>query len=137
VGHQGPVQSLVILKPVPLPNELRRILTASLGTQLSILKNLRASLDNTIKLWDLNTGKLLSTLFGHSDGVWGIAGDTIRIVSASQDRSVKVWDLQTGTCVYTLTSHHSGVHGIWLTDTKLISGDREGIVSVRDFSMNR
>lgn len=123
VGHQGPVQSLVILKPVPLPNELRRILTASL--------------DNTIKLWDLNTGKLLSTLFGHSDGVWGIAGDTIRIVSASQDRSVKVWDLQTGTCVYTLTSHHSGVHGIWLTDTKLISGDREGIVSVRDFSMNR
>ncbi len=90
-------------------------------------------LDNTIKLWDLNTGKLLSTLFGHSEGVWSLDADTIRITSVSQDRSVKVWDLHSGKCVYTITSHNSIVHSVWLTDTKLISGDGDGIVTVRDF----
>ena len=48
------------------------------------------SLDNTIKVWDIETGKAVKTFFGHIEGVWGVAADKMRLVSASHDRTVKV-----------------------------------------------
>ena len=48
------------------------------------------SLDNTIKLWDVETGKAERTLFGHIEGVWAVASDKLRLVSGSHDRTVKV-----------------------------------------------
>ncbi|GME76207.1 unnamed protein product [Ambrosiozyma monospora] len=62
---------------------------------------LSASLDNTIKLWDVKTGKCVRTQFGHIEGVWSIAADTFRIVSGAHDKLIKVWDLQTGNCMHT------------------------------------
>ncbi|CCH60910.1 hypothetical protein TBLA_0D04130 [Henningerozyma blattae CBS 6284] len=59
---------------------------------------LSCSLDNTIKLWDVYTGKCVRTQFGHVEGVWDIAADNFRIVSGSHDGCVKVWDLQSGRC---------------------------------------
>lgn len=48
------------------------------------------SLDNTIKVWDLETGKVAQTLFGHIEGVWSVASDKLRLVSGSHDRTIKV-----------------------------------------------
>ena len=48
------------------------------------------SLDNTIKLWDIETGKVERTLFGHLEGVWAVACNKMRIVSGSHDRTIKV-----------------------------------------------
>lgn len=48
------------------------------------------SLDNTIKLWDVETGKAVKTLFGHIEGVWAVASDKLRLVSGSHDRTIKV-----------------------------------------------
>jgi len=48
------------------------------------------SLDNTIKVWDVETGKSVKTLFGHIEGVWTIACDKLRLVSGSHDRTIKV-----------------------------------------------
>jgi F-box/WD-40 domain protein MET30 len=48
------------------------------------------SLDNTIKLWDIDTGKADKTLFGHIEGVWAVASDKLRLVSGSHDRTIKV-----------------------------------------------
>ncbi|PSS22668.1 hypothetical protein PHLCEN_2v3034 [Hermanssonia centrifuga] len=48
------------------------------------------SLDNTIKVWDLDTGKAVQTLFGHIEGVWAVASDKLRLVSGSHDRTIKV-----------------------------------------------
>ena len=48
------------------------------------------SLDNTIKLWDIHTGKTLRTFFGHIEGVWAVASDKLRLVSGSHDRTIKV-----------------------------------------------
>lgn len=62
---------------------------------------LSCSLDNTIKLWDIRTGKCVRTQFGHVEGVWDIAADNFRIVSGSHDGKVKVWDLQSGKCIHT------------------------------------
>ena len=48
------------------------------------------SLDNTIKVWDLESGKAVQTLFGHIEGVWSVASDKLRLVSGSHDRTIKV-----------------------------------------------
>ena len=49
-----------------------------------------SSLDNTLKLWDIETGQDLMTYFGHIEGVWAVASDKLRLVSASHDRTIKV-----------------------------------------------
>ena len=76
------------------------------NTQLADNKNypthlLTSSLDNTIKLWDVKTGKCIRTQFGHIEGVWSISADTFRIISGAHDRLIKVWDLQNGKCLHT------------------------------------
>lgn len=48
------------------------------------------SLDNTIRLWDIDSGKATKTLFGHIEGVWAVASDKLRLVSGSHDRTIKV-----------------------------------------------
>lgn len=50
-----------------------------------------ASLDNTIKIWDVETGKSKRTLFGHIEGIWGVDVDPLRVVSSSHDRTIKGW----------------------------------------------
>ena len=54
--------------------------------------------DNTLKVWDLQTGKKISTLTGHNSYVFAvaIAPDGKTAVSGSNDNTLKLWDLQTG-----------------------------------------
>jgi WD40 repeat protein len=64
-----------------------------------------ASVDGTVKLWDLTTGKEQQTLEGHSYLVWAVAfsPDGRLLASASVDGTVKLWDPATGSCRSTLT----------------------------------
>ena len=73
-----------------------------------------ASEDNTLKVWDLDTGAELRTLAGHSDSVRGVAvsPDGRRAVSASYDKTLKVWDLETGGELRTLAGHSNWVNGV-------------------------
>ncbi|HUI43521.1 MAG TPA: NB-ARC domain-containing protein, partial [Terriglobia bacterium] len=70
-----------------------------------------ASADNTLKVWDLASGRELLTLSGHTDPVRGVAvfdspdGDGKRAVSASEDDTLKVWDLASGRELRTLSGH--------------------------------
>ncbi|TID30401.1 hypothetical protein CANINC_001002 [Pichia inconspicua] len=93
---------------------------------------LTASLDNTIKLWDVRTGKCIRTQFGHIEGVWSIAADTFRIVSGAQDKSIKIWDLQNGHCMHTFTSS-SPVTCVGLGDSRVVSGLENGEVKMYCF----
>ena len=51
------------------------------------------SLDNTVKMWDINTGKAVRTFFGHIEGVWSVAADKMRLISGSHDRTIKASSL--------------------------------------------
>ncbi|KAI7907669.1 quinon protein alcohol dehydrogenase-like superfamily [Cokeromyces recurvatus] len=93
------------------------------------------SLDNTIKLWDMKTGKCIRTLFGHIEGVWSLAYDTLRIISGSHDKTVRVWDLGSGKCMHALEGHRGPVTAVALGDTKIVSTSDDGDIRVWDYGV--
>ena len=70
-----------------------------------------ASLDHTLKVWDVATGECVATLEGHSQYVQCVAvfPDGQSVVSGSWDKTLKVWDVATGKCVATLEGHSAQV----------------------------
>lgn len=56
---------------------------------------LRHSEDKTVKVWDIQTGILRRTLEGHSSKVTSVAicRDGKIIVSGSRDKTIRVWGL--------------------------------------------
>ncbi|PSB26206.1 hypothetical protein C7B82_20520 [Stenomitos frigidus ULC18] len=65
--------------------------------------------DNTIKLWDVATGKALQTLTGHQDVVTSVrfSPDGKTLASGSGDKIIKLWDVATGKALQTFTGHQS------------------------------
>jgi WD40 repeat protein len=57
-----------------------------------------ASRDKTIKLWQLQTGRELRTLFGHDKSVTALSfvPQKNALVSGSNDATIRLWDLLTG-----------------------------------------
>ena len=62
--------------------------------------------DQTIRLWDIQTGQALKILQGHTNSVCSIAfgfeAQRLIIISGSEDETVKFWDIQTGEYFETL-----------------------------------
>ena len=53
-----------------------------------------SSFDRTIKIWDLNSGKCLNTLQGHTLNVIGIIylKNSRHLISCSNDKTIKIWE---------------------------------------------
>nr|CDI55889.1 related to MET30-involved in regulation of sulfur assimilation genes and cell cycle progression [Melanopsichium pennsylvanicum 4] len=92
------------------------------------------SLDNTLKIWDVRTGRCVRTLFGHVEGVWSLDVDKLRIASASHDRTIKIWDRDTGFCQNTLVGHKGAVTCVSLSDDKIVSGSDDGDLRLWSFA---
>jgi WD40 repeat protein len=63
-----------------------------------------SSFDQTVRMWDINTGQCLKTLSGHTGWVWSVAFslDGRLLASGSADATLKLWEVQTGDCLKTL-----------------------------------
>jgi F-box/WD-40 domain protein MET30 len=94
---------------------------------------LTSALDSTIRLWDVASGKCLRTFFGHIEGVWALAADTLRVVSGSEDRTVKIWDARTARCEGTYGGHTGPVTCIGLSDSRMVTGSEDGEVRLYSF----
>ena len=72
-----------------------------------------ASYDKTIKLWNLQTHKVMHTLTGHGNRVCcvAISPDGQLLASGSADRTIKLWHLQTGQLIETFGGWFSGHSG--------------------------
>lgn len=62
------------------------------------------SLDEKLKLWDIQTGQYLREFQGHNRGVYSIAFHPNGNILASSDGdyTVRLWDVHTGQCVHVL-----------------------------------
>ncbi|MEH2047023.1 serine/threonine-protein kinase [Nostoc sp.] len=72
------------------------------------------SWDNTIKLWDVNTGKEIRTLTGHANWVNSVtfSPDGKFLASGSADCTIKLWQVNTGIEIQTFTGHSDPVSSV-------------------------
>ncbi|NEQ75681.1 MAG: WD40 repeat domain-containing protein [Okeania sp. SIO2C9] len=114
IGHNGRVYS------VSISNDGKKIVSGSS--------------DNTIKVWNLETGELIRTLTGHDRPVnsVSISNDGKKIVSGSGDNTIKVWNLETGKEIRTLTGHNGWVYSVSISNDgkKIVSGSSDNTIKV-------
>ncbi|KAM7413597.1 hypothetical protein PAMA_020808 [Pampus argenteus] len=95
-----------------------------------------ASLDRTIKVWQLGSKTPNFTLEGHEKGVNCIdyysGGDKPYLISGADDRLVKIWDYQNKTCVQTLEGHAQNVTCVSFHPALpiILTGSEDGTVRV-------
>ncbi len=65
------------------------------------------SYDSRVKLWNVESEKVLTTLQGHSSFVWCVAfsPDGKYLASGSNDNTVKLWNVESQKEVATLQGH--------------------------------
>jgi len=73
-----------------------------------------ASWDGTAKIWDLESGRELATLRGHTGAVMDVAvsPDGKLVATGSLDGTAKLWDLATGRNQLTLFGHEGPVNTV-------------------------
>jgi WD40 repeat protein/uncharacterized caspase-like protein len=73
-----------------------------------------ASADNTIRLWEVDSGRELRALVGHKGWVKCVAfsPDATLLASGSNDKTIKLWDIATGRELHSLEGHSAAVESI-------------------------
>jgi F-box and WD-40 domain protein MET30 len=123
----------------PVPQDPRQSFGAAFTSSYGLNRPLpprymlTGALDSTVRLWDVGAGKCIKTFFGHVEGVWALASDTLRVVSGAEDRMVKVWDARTGKCERTFTGHAGPVTCIGLSDSRMCTGSEDCEVRLYSF----
>jgi hypothetical protein len=90
---------------------------------------LTGSADNTLKLWDLSSGREIRTFTGHSGGVTSVAfpPDGRTALSGSHDKTLKLWDVATGREIRTFTGHSD-----WVTSVAFAPDGRSALSGSKD-----
>lgn len=95
-----------------------------------------ASLDRTIKIWNLGSPDPNFTLDAHLKGVncvdYFTGGDKPYLITGSDDHTAKVWDYQTKSCVQTLEGHTHNVSAVCFHPELpiIITGSEDGTVRI-------
>lgn len=97
--------------------------------------------DNTIKLWELATGRELRAFTGHSDNVFSVAfsPDGKILASGSVDRTIRLWDVAKGQELRTLSGHANSIFSVAFSfDGKtLASGSGDSTIKLWDVATGR
>lgn len=95
-----------------------------------------ASDDNSIRIWDWESGDFVKKLQGHVNAVQDLSfsPDGLRLASCSADMSLKIWDMEDDNfkCIRTLQGHDHNVSGVrFLPDgTQLVSCSRDATIKI-------
>ncbi|KAH8822173.1 WD40-repeat-containing domain protein [Flagelloscypha sp. PMI_526] len=92
--------------------------------------------DQTVCIWDVESGQKLRQLQGHTNPVSSAAfsPDSTRIVSGSRDNSVRIWDAESGEMLHQLDGHTGCVHSVAFSPNgvSVISGSEDQTVCIWD-----
>lgn len=93
---------------------------------------LSASWDNTLRLWDLNTGQTENQFRGHTNDVLSVAfsSDNRQVVSGSRDRTIKLWNV-IGENKYTMGQDqgpNTTSHDDWVTCVRFSPNTEEPVI---------
>ncbi|MCC5665038.1 serine/threonine protein kinase [Nostoc sp. CHAB 5784] len=94
--------------------------------------------ERTIKLWNLATGKQISSLNAYSQqvNVVAISPDGKTLVSGSDDNTIKIWNMATRKQIRTLTGHSDSVHALAISadSETLVSGSDDNTIKIWDLA---
>jgi WD40 repeat protein len=95
--------------------------------------------DQSVRLWDINTGAVAKTFRGHFASVCDVQFNRHAnfIVSGSKDGSIRLWDILSGLCVHTLRQTLGEVTSISMASNgyTLLSGSRNNSNRLWDLRM--
>ncbi len=84
------------------------------------------SWDQTVRLWEVGTGRSLATLQGHTEPVTSVAfsPDGKKLASGARDDTVRLWEVGTGRSLGTLKGHSQWIGSVAFSPDgkKLASG---------------
>lgn len=96
------------------------------------------SQDATIKLWEVDSGRRLGTLLGHSHVVNSVAfrPDGKMLATGSSDKTTKLWSVPDGAELYTLHGHSGFVTSVGFSSDGriLVTGGGDGSVKLWEVS---
>jgi hypothetical protein len=102
---------------------------------------LSGSSDQTVRVWDLTSGRCTAVLEGHTNLVSSVAlsSDGWAALSGSDDNTVRVWDLAQGRCTAVLQGHTDKVRSVALSSDgrAALSGSDDNTVRVWDLAQGR
>ena len=97
--------------------------------------------DETVRLWDVDTGQWLGVLYDHTLEVLSVAWsvDQRHALSGSRDQTVRLWNVETGRRVRVLKGHTDEVWTVaWSVDQRhALSGSRDQTVRLWDVKTGR
>ncbi|KAL6904000.1 hypothetical protein GGI43DRAFT_308616 [Trichoderma evansii] len=99
------------------------------------------SVDETIRVWDANSGACLQTLEGHDDWVSSVGFSLSGLLaSGSGDKTVRLWDINSGACLQILEGHDGSVSSVVFSplpdSQRLASGSDDKTVRVWDANLS-
>ncbi|PKN70100.1 MAG: hypothetical protein CVU54_06825 [Deltaproteobacteria bacterium HGW-Deltaproteobacteria-12] len=97
-------------------------------------ESIMKSKDKTLMFWEIDTGRILATLPGHSERIEVIrlSSDHRYALSGSRDKTVRLWDLRRGRAAAVFTGHQHTVEAIAFSpDGKyILSGSRDNTMKL-------
>ncbi|OLY80037.1 F-box/WD repeat-containing protein pof1 [Smittium mucronatum] len=92
-----------------------------------------ASLDGTIRVWDIDSGKCIKILCHHSEPVWSIASDAFHLISSHNDGRICIWDSDSFALLHVVNASSNIVTSLCVSDSRIDCGDKGGKVTSFDF----
>jgi eukaryotic-like serine/threonine-protein kinase len=131
-GPQKPLRTF----PVHSPGVGLNVAFSPDGKRLAV-----ADTEYTVKIWEVETGKELATLRGHSGDVYTVAFSPLDgrwVASAGEDSTVKVWDSHTGKLIRSFRGHTGLVNSLAFTSDgrRLVTGSRDRTVKFWDVQLS-
>ena len=107
------------------------------------------SRDTTVRVWDIQKGRLLQILQGHSSSVRCLDVCGSKVVSGSYDATCRVrpfplhlcipvymvrqiWNVDTGECLHILAGHNQEIYSVVFDGVRVVSGGMDTTVRVWD-----
>jgi len=144
-GHRNWLRMTQDPRPAPPPwlfsFEGHTSLISALAVTLDDRQLVSGSSDGKIKVWNLESGRLLHSLEGHTGSVCALefTPNGRQIVSGSKDGTIKIWNLETGRLLRTLGRQKEDVDNLAVSrdGRQVIVGYYDGVIMVWDLSTGR
>ncbi|GAA5964106.1 hypothetical protein JCM21900_004508 [Sporobolomyces salmonicolor] len=90
--------------------------------------------DREVRVWEVETGKCLHILRGHTSTVrcMRVLDGRPIAVSGSRDATLRVWNIETGEMVHLLSGHEHSVRCIEIAGNKVVSGSYDATCRLWD-----